>query len=98
MSPRRALATAVIVAVLPACLFLGGVTKHSEKVCSKFPENMDLKVEDKKDFNIKCQEIVKSKQLNAFYWLLITSIFVNWPVIRWLDDRQWYREWKREEP
>ena len=31
------------------------------------------------------------------YAVLIVSIFINWPLIRWLDDRQWYREWKREE-
>ena len=29
--------------------------------------------------------------------ILISSIFINWPVIRWLDDRQWYREWIKEE-
>ena len=32
-----------------------------------------------------------------FYGVLLASILINWPVIRWLDDRQWYREWKREE-
>ena len=31
------------------------------------------------------------------YLVLIVSILINWPLIRWLDDRQWYREWKREE-
>jgi len=30
------------------------------------------------------------------YAVLIASILINWPLIRWLDDRQWYREWKRE--
>ncbi|WP_269623478.1 hypothetical protein [Prochlorococcus marinus] len=29
--------------------------------------------------------------------VLIASILINWPVIRWLDDRQWYREWIRKE-
>ena len=29
------------------------------------------------------------------YGILIASILLNWPIIRWLDDRQWYREWKR---
>ncbi len=33
----------------------------------------------------------------SFYGVVIASILINWPVIRWLDDRQWYREWKREE-
>ena len=33
----------------------------------------------------------------SFLGVLIVSILINWPVIRWLDDRQWYREWKREE-
>ena len=31
------------------------------------------------------------------YAVLIVSILINWPLIRWFDDRQWYREWKREE-
>ncbi len=31
------------------------------------------------------------------FWVLIASILINWPVIRWLDDRQWYREWMKEE-
>ncbi len=31
------------------------------------------------------------------YGVLFASILLNWPLIRWLDDRQWYREWKREE-
>jgi len=33
----------------------------------------------------------------SFYGVLIASILINWSVIRWLDDLQWYREWKREE-
>ncbi len=31
------------------------------------------------------------------YVVLIVSILINWPLIRWFDDRQWYREWKRED-
>ncbi|WP_320664618.1 hypothetical protein [Prochlorococcus sp. MIT 1223] len=31
------------------------------------------------------------------YSVFIGCILINWPLIRWLDDRQWYREWKREE-
>ena len=30
------------------------------------------------------------------YAVFIASVVINWPLIRWLDDRQWYREWKRE--
>ena len=37
-----------------------------------------------------------SNKLSAF-GVLIISILINWPLIRWLDDRQWYREWKRED-
>ena len=33
----------------------------------------------------------------SLYGILIASILVNWPLIRWLDDRQWYREWIRTE-
>ncbi len=31
------------------------------------------------------------------YGVLFASKLINWPLIKWLDDRQWYREWKREE-
>ena len=31
------------------------------------------------------------------YAVFIASIAINWPLIRWLDDRQWYREWNKEE-
>ncbi|KGG35839.1 MULTISPECIES: hypothetical protein [Prochlorococcus] len=31
------------------------------------------------------------------YLILMAAILINWPVIRWLDDRQWYREWIRME-
>ena len=33
----------------------------------------------------------------SIFGLYIVSVLINWPVIRWLDDRQWYREWKGEE-
>ncbi len=33
----------------------------------------------------------------SVFSLLLASTVINWPVIRWLDDRQWYREWIREE-
>ena len=29
----------------------------------------------------------------SLYGVLIASILINWPLIRWIDDRQWYREW-----
>ena len=37
-----------------------------------------------------------SEKFSAF-GILIASILINWPIIRWLDDRQWYREWIKEE-
>ena len=40
--------------------------------------------------------VINSGRFSA-YAVLIVSILINWPLIRWLDDRQWYREWKREE-
>ena len=33
----------------------------------------------------------------SIYGVLIASILINWLLIRWLDDRQWYREWIRLE-
>ena len=40
--------------------------------------------------------VINSGRFSA-YGVLFASIIINWPLIRWLDDRQWYREWKREE-
>ena len=40
--------------------------------------------------------VIASEKISS-YGLLIASILINWPVIRWLDDRQWYREWKKDE-
>ena len=37
-----------------------------------------------------------SEKFSVFV-VLIASTLINWPLIRWLDDRQWYREWIREE-
>ena len=37
--------------------------------------------------------VINSGRFSA-YAVLIVSILINWPLIRWLDDRQWYREWK----
>jgi len=37
-----------------------------------------------------------SEKFSAF-GVLIASTLINWPVLRWLDDRQWYREWIKEE-
>ena len=45
----------------------------------------------------KCKKTVKSLNWSAFYWVLVSSILINWPIIRWLDDRQWYKEWIRVE-
>ena len=39
---------------------------------------------------------INSGRISA-YGVLFVSILINWPLIRWLDDRQWYREWKKEE-
>ena len=33
----------------------------------------------------------------SFYGVLILSILINWVIIRWLDDQQWYREWIKKE-
>ncbi|MBW3049645.1 hypothetical protein DNJ72_05735 [Prochlorococcus marinus XMU1403] len=40
--------------------------------------------------------VINSERFSTF-GVLFASILINWPLIRWLDDRQWYREWKREE-
>jgi len=40
--------------------------------------------------------VINSGRL-PIYAVLIASILINWPLVRWLDDRQWYREWKKKE-
>lgn len=35
---------------------------------------------------------INSERFSA-YAFLIVSILINWPLIRWLDDYQWDREW-----
>ena len=40
--------------------------------------------------------ITCSERFSAFS-ILIASTLINWPILRWLDDRQWYREWVKEE-
>ena len=40
--------------------------------------------------------ITGSERFSAFS-ILIASTLINWPILRWLDDRQWYREWVKEE-
>ena len=37
-----------------------------------------------------------SEKFSVFIVVLASTI-INWPVLRFLDDRQWYREWIREE-
>ena len=40
--------------------------------------------------------ITCSERFSALGFLIASSL-INWPVLRWLDDRQWYREWVKEE-
>ncbi len=97
MSPRRALATAIAMAIVPASLFFVGVSRYSEQTCRELRDKWEVTVGEETDIQKKCTKIVKSSQWRAFYLILIASILANWPVIRWLDDRQWYREWIKSE-
>ncbi len=40
--------------------------------------------------------VTDSEKFSVFT-ILSVSTLINWPILRWLDDRQWYREWIREE-
>ena len=40
--------------------------------------------------------VTVAEKLSVFGTLIVSTL-INWPVIRWLDDRQWYREWVKEE-
>ncbi len=97
MSPRRALATASILAVMPACIFLFTVNRHSSEICNILSESPELNIERQKQIKGRCNQIVENYSWNSIYWVLLASTFINWPIIRWLDDRQWYREWIRKE-
>ena len=97
MSPRRALATAIAMAVLPSCLFFIGISRYSRHICHELLDQRIIILDKAEDIQNECFETIKSSQWRVFYLLLISSILVNWPVIRWLDDRQWYREWIRIE-
>ncbi len=97
MSARRALATAAIVAVFPIGIFLGSINGYSEHICEQLAKNLEVSLERQKEVQSQCNITVKTSHWNAFYLVLLASIAINWPVIRWLDDRQWYREWIRKE-
>ena len=97
MSPRRALATAAIMAVVPTCIFFVGGSKYSVEICDQVVEQLQVPAIKKDGMKVMCNKTIQESYSNAYYWLLLTSILINWPVIRWLDDRQWYREWIREE-
>ncbi|ABX09135.1 hypothetical protein [Prochlorococcus marinus] len=97
MSPRRALATATLMAIFPTGVFVIGSNKYSAYNCNQISTKLEISSKEKKSFELECNESLKKSQWLAFYYVLFTSILVNWPVIRWLDDRQWYREWIREE-
>ena len=97
MSPRRALATAAVMAILPTCIFVIGSNRFSAYSCRQISNKHEISYKRQRFFELECKESLKESQWLAFYYVLFTSILVNWPVIRWLDDRQWYREWIKKE-
>ena len=97
MSSRRALANAAIVAVFPALIFIASIDRNSVQICEQLADNVRISNEKKVEFRLECNEVVNKKQWIAFYSLLFASLCINWPVVRWLDDRQWYREWISKE-
>lgn len=97
MSPRRALATAAVMAVCPTIIFVGGIRKYSDHICEQFADQLKISEAISEKGGTSCIKTIEKEQWAAFYWVLLASLLVNWPVIRWLDDRQWYREWIKEE-
>ena len=93
MSSRRALANAAIVAVFPALIFIASIDRNSVQICEQLADKVRITNQEKAAFSIECNEVANKKQWIAFYSLLFASLCINWPVVRWLDDRQWYREW-----
>ena len=97
MSSRRALANAAIVAVFPALIFIASIERNSVQICEQLVDKISIPNEKKGEFRLECYEVANKKQWIAFYSLLFTALCINWPVLRWLDDRQWYREWIAKE-
>ena len=93
MSPRRAMATAAIMAVVPIGIFFGGMNRLSENICDQLLDKTEISLEQKVELETNCNQVIKDSHWRAFYWVLFASIVINWPVIRWMDDWQWYQEW-----
>ncbi len=93
MSPRRAFSTAILLSVVPTFILFGGITKYSENICIQLSEKWEIPKTKQEELLANCNQTVKKSNWLAFIWVLFASILINWPVIRWLDDRQWYREW-----
>ncbi len=93
MSPRRALATATAMAIVPSLIFASPFVSPSQSFCNKFISQLNFTSDQHEELTYKCNQIINYDFRNTFGWLVITSILLNWPLIRWLDDRQWYREW-----
>lgn len=97
MSPRRALATAAIMAVVPTCIFFSGTSKYSLEICNQIAQQSQASLNKEEGLRNECIKTIKKSYWSSYYWVLLATILINWPVIRWLDDRQWYKEWIREE-
>ncbi len=93
MSPRRALATAAIMAVVPSSLVFIGIKKNSEQVCNQFAEKIEAPISRKQELEGKYNKEIANDPWVKFYLILLFSSIINWPIIRWLDDLQWYSEW-----
>ena len=96
MSPRRALATAVVMALIPSLIFLVSVDRFSIMICDQINGELQIAEGKKEHLDIKCMDVLTREKSSLFYWILITSVFINWPIVRWLDDLQWYKEWMRK--
>ncbi len=97
MSPRRALVTAFVMSLVPASFLWIGIGRFSESICSHLSENIEVSSVKQKTLQSKCRQATEDRSLFPLYSIFFLSALFNWPVIRWLDDRQWYREWIREE-
>ncbi len=97
MSSRRALINAGIISSIPLLIFLLSNPLKSENICNSLSDKPSIPLASRNDFKISCNKLLYNNNLAYFPLTFLASTLINWPLIRWLDDRQWYREWLKED-
>ena len=97
MSSRRALLNAGIISLIPSLIFLLGINLNSRNICNTLSNQSEINLASKQSLKISCNKLLYKGHLSYFYLTLLSSTLLNWPIVRLLDDRQWYREWMKDD-